>query len=68
MNITKITVKSEKSAMTSATGDVKVGVALEATLTDAEGADAGFVASVVKALQSNADQAVEEHLRSRLSP
>jgi hypothetical protein len=67
MIITKITVKSEKSVMTSATGDVTAGIELEATLTAEEAANAEHVASVVKWLQGSADQFVEQHLRSKLS-
>lgn len=67
MNVTKVTVKSEKSVMTSATGDVRVGVELEATLTSEQASNAEYVASVVKWLQDSADLAVEQHLRSKLA-
>jgi hypothetical protein len=67
MNITRIVVKSEKSMMTSATGDVRSGVELEVTLTPDEAANPEVVSQILKFLQDNADAAVETNIRSKLS-
>ena len=66
MIITKVTVRSEKSVMTSATGDVRACIEIEASLTPEQGQNAQYVSQVVKFLQDTADQSVEQHIRSKL--
>lgn len=66
MKISRVVVKSERSVMTSATGDVKSCVEIEASLSEEEGQNPEYVSRVIQALRDNADAAVDAHLQKRL--
>lgn len=67
MIVSRIVVKSERSVMTSATGDAKSGVELEAVLTPEEGTNPQAIAAIIQALQTNADTFVDQNLKSKTS-